>query len=72
MEYINGEKKFTKKNHLIQNIILILTNIFLQIFQTFFIEAVKNNNYKILNIFDNPIFNFEKVKEQALIQTNFQ
>lgn len=61
MEHINGDKEIYEKEPFNPK----YNTYFNRYSKSFFTEWFKNNNYEILNIFDNPIFNAEKVKEPS-------
>lgn len=67
MEYINGDKEIYEKEPFNPK----YNTYFNRYSKNFFIEWFENNNYEILNIFDNPIFNSEKVKEPSIDTNQF-
>ncbi len=67
MEHINGDKEIYEKEPFNPK----YNTYFNRYSKAFFIEWFKNNNYEILNIFDNPIFNAEKVKEPSVDTNQF-
>lgn len=67
MEHINGNKEIYEKEPFNPK----YNTYFNRYSKNFFIEWFKNNNYEILNIFDNPIFNSEKVKEPSVDTNQF-
>ena len=67
MEHIHGNKEIYEKEPFNPK----YNTYFNRYSKSFFIEWFLNNNYEILNMFDNPIFNFEKVKEPSLDTNQF-
>lgn len=67
MEHINGEKEIYEKEPFNPK----YNTYFNRYKKEFFIEYFSNKGYKILNIFDNPIFNSEKVKEPTIDTNQF-
>lgn len=65
MEHIKGPKEIYEKEPFNPK----YNTYFNRYSKKFFIDWFQNMNYEILNIFDNPIFNSEKVKEPS-IDTN--
>ncbi|MDE5586783.1 MAG: class I SAM-dependent methyltransferase, partial [Bacilli bacterium] len=67
MEHINGDKEIYEKEPFNPK----YNTYFNRYSKSFFINWFKNNNYEILNIIDNPIFNSEKVKEPSVDTNQF-
>lgn len=67
MEHINGEKEIYEKEPFNPK----YNTYFNRYTKTFFIDWFKNKNYEILNIFDNPLFNPEEVKEPSVDTNQF-
>lgn len=67
MEHISGNKEIYEKEPFNPK----YNTYFNRYSKEFFIKWFKNNNYEILNIFDNPIFNSEKVKEPSIDTNQF-
>lgn len=67
MEYIDGEKELYDKEPFNPN----YNTYFNRYTKDFFINWFKSKNYEILNIFDNPVFNTEEVKEPSADTNQF-
>ncbi len=67
MEHINGNKEIYEKEPFNPK----YNTYFNRYSKSFFIDWFKNRNYEILNVFDNPIFNSEKVKEPSADTNQF-
>ena len=67
MEHINGEKEIYEREPFNPK----YNTYFNRYSKSFFIDWFKNNNYEILNIFDNPIFNSENIKEPSVDTNQF-
>jgi len=67
MEYINGEKELYGKEPFNPK----YNTYFNRYKKEFFIDWFLGKGYEILNIFDNPLFNAEKVKEPTVDTNQF-
>lgn len=67
MEHIVGEKELYDKEPFNPN----YNTYFNRYTKDFFINWFKSKNYEILNIFDNPVFNSEEVKEPSADTNQF-
>ena len=67
MEHIDGNKEIYQKEPFNPK----YNTYFNRYSKIFFIEWFENNNYEILNVFDNPIFNSEKVKGSSVDTNQF-
>lgn len=67
MEHIDGEKELYDKEPFNPN----YNTYFNRYTKDFFINWFKSKNYEILNIFDNPVFNSEEVKEPSADTNQF-
>lgn len=67
MEHLNGDKELYGKEPFNPK----YNTYFNRFTKEFFIKWFKNKNYEILNIFDNPIFNTEEVKEPSIDTNQF-
>lgn len=67
MEHISGNKEIYEKEPFNPK----YNTYFNRYTKTFFIDWFKEKDYEILNIFDNPIFNSEKVKEPSVDTNQF-